>query len=120
MDASGLQRFAAAVILGEIEKVRSSEKRYKPRELIDWCYKLARVAQGYTRDDNDRSDFADIRPDLRRLNPEQLLALKQLVLIASGGASVVGGGSAPLHGPAPGPRRGGKQRPPRDRTRTDP
>ena len=86
MDAAGLQRYAAAGILAEIEKVRASGKKYNAKVLVDWYVKLARVAEGYGKDD-DRSDFVEVRAELSRLNPEQLLVLKQLALIAAGGAT---------------------------------
>lgn len=86
MDAAGLQRYAAAGILAEIEKVRASGKKYNAKVLVDWYVKLARVAEGYGKDD-DRTDFVEVRAELSRLNPEQLLVLKQLALIASGGST---------------------------------
>ena len=70
-----------------------SHKRYDARALVDWYVKLARVAQGYANLDQERPDFAEVRADLSRLNAEQLLALKQLALIASGGST---GGSVLL------------------------
>jgi hypothetical protein len=42
MDAAGLQRYAAAGILAEIEKVRASGKKYNAKVLVDWYVKLAR------------------------------------------------------------------------------
>jgi hypothetical protein len=78
LDSLSLQRRSAAGILAEIEKVRS-QKRYDAKALVDWYVKLARVAQRYAKLDQERPDFAEVRADLRRLNPEQLLALKQLV-----------------------------------------
>jgi hypothetical protein len=86
LDRLSLQRHSAAGILAEIEKVRS-QKRYDPKVLIDWLVKLARVAEGYAKDDRDKPDFVEVRAELSRLNPEQLLVLKQLALIASGGAT---------------------------------
>jgi hypothetical protein len=74
MDAAGLQRYAAAGILSQIEKARSSgKKKYNAKVLVDWYVKLARVAEGYAKDDRDRPDFL---AELSRLNPEQLLVLK--------------------------------------------
>jgi hypothetical protein len=76
------------------------QKKYNPKVLVDWYVKLARVAEAYAKDDRDRpDDFVEVRADLSRLNPEQLLALKQLALIASGGAtggSPAGGASTHL------------------------
>jgi hypothetical protein len=92
MDAAGLQRYAAAGILAEIEKVRATKNKYNARVMVDWYVKLARVAWGYGRDADDRPDFVEVRAELSRLNPEQLLVLKQLALIAAGGAT--GGASA--------------------------
>jgi hypothetical protein len=86
LDSLSLQRCSAAGILAEIEKVRS-QKRYDPKALVDWCVKLARVAERYAKLDQERPDFAEVRADLSRLNTEQLLVLKQLSLIASGGAT---------------------------------
>jgi hypothetical protein len=76
-----LQRYSAAGILAEIEQVRS-QKRYDADALVE-----------------ERPDFAEVRADLSRLNTEQLLVLKHLALIASGGAtsgSVSGGPAAPV------------------------
>jgi hypothetical protein len=78
--------------------------KYKPTELIDWCLKLARVAEGYISFEHprvspiereDRNDYnAEVRADLSRLNVEQLTALKQLALIASGGSTTTISGSS--------------------------
>jgi hypothetical protein len=78
--------------------------KYKPTELIDWCLKLARVAEGYISFEHprvspiereDRNDYnAEVRADLSRLNVEQLIALKQLALIASGGSTTTISGSS--------------------------
>jgi hypothetical protein len=98
LDSLSLQRCSAACILAEIEKVRSQE-RYDAKALVDWYVKLARVAKGYANLEQERPDFAEVRADLSRLNTDQLLALKQLALIASGGAtggSVPGGPAAPV------------------------
>jgi hypothetical protein len=78
--------YAAASILAEIEKVRS-QKRYDASALVDWYVKLARVAKRYAKLDQERPDFVEVRAELSRLNPEQLLTLKQLALVASGGAT---------------------------------
>jgi hypothetical protein len=86
LDSLSLQRYSAACILAEIEKVRS-QKRYEANALVDWYVKLARVAERYAKLDKERPDFAEVRADLSRLNTDQLLALKQLALIASGGAT---------------------------------
>jgi hypothetical protein len=91
LDSLSLQRSSAAGIRAEIEKVRS-QKRYDAKALVDWYVKLARVAQGYANLEQERPDFAEVRADLSRLNPEKLLTLKQLALIASGGST--GGSSA--------------------------
>ena len=85
-EGTSVQRCSAACILAEIEKVRS-QKRYDPKALVDWCVKLARVAKRYAKLEQERPDFAEIRADLSRLNTDQLLALKQLALVASGGAT---------------------------------
>jgi hypothetical protein len=98
LDSLSLQRSSAAGIRAEIEKVRS-QKGYDAKALVDWYVKLARVAQGYANLDQERPDFAEVRADLSRLNTDQLLTLKQLALIASGGAtgdSVSGGPAAPV------------------------
>jgi hypothetical protein len=72
-------------------------EKYEPAELIDWYLKLARVAEGYVafehprvspieradRDDNN----VEVHADLSRLSAEQLIALKHLALIASGGST---------------------------------
>ena len=84
LDSLSLQRHSVAGILAEIENLRS-QKRYDANALVDWYVKLARVVQRYAKLDKGRPGFAEVRADLRRLNPEQLLALKQLALIASGG-----------------------------------
>lgn len=113
MDAPGLQRYAAAGILVEIEKARSSTKPYNPKVLVDWYVKLARVAEGYAKDSQDKPDFVEVRAELSRLNPEQLLVLKQLALIASGGstrASPAGDTAAGVRRPVPGAGRGGRAR----------
>jgi hypothetical protein len=86
LDSLSLQRCSAACILAEIEKVRSQE-RYDAKALVDWYVKLARVAKGYANLEQERPDFVEVRAELSRLNPEQLLTLKQLALVASGGAT---------------------------------
>jgi hypothetical protein len=86
VDVAGLQRYVLAGILAEIEKVRSSPK-YDPSELVDWYVKLGRMVESYAGLDHIQQDFVHIRAELSRLNPEQLLALKQLALIASGGST---------------------------------
>jgi hypothetical protein len=111
LDSLSLQRSSAAGIRAEIEKVRS-RKRYDAKALVDWYVKLARVAQGYANLDQERPDFAEVRADLSRLNPEQLLALKQLALVASGGAtgdSVPGGTAAPVRRTIQGTARAGRK-----------
>jgi hypothetical protein len=86
LDSLSLQRYSAAGILAEIEKLRI-QKKYDPKALVDWCVKLARVAERYAKLDQDQQDFVQVRAELDRLNPEQLLTLKQLALIASGSAT---------------------------------
>jgi hypothetical protein len=104
LDSLSLQRYAAAGILAEIRKVLASE-RYKPAELIDWYLKLARVAEGYISfeharvspiERDDRNDYnVEVHADLSRLNTEQLIALKQLALIASAGSTTIPGNTDP-------------------------
>jgi len=70
------------------------------------------VAKRYAKLDQERPDFAEVRADLLRLNPEQLLALKQLAFIASGGAtgdSVSGGPAAPVRRTIQGTARAGRK-----------
>jgi hypothetical protein len=72
-------------------------RKYKPTEIIDWCVKLARIAEGYIPFEHprvspvereNRNDYnVQVRADLSRLNAEQLIALKQLALIASAGST---------------------------------
>jgi hypothetical protein len=45
LDSVGLMRRAALVVRDEINKAMAGN--YKPREVIDWCVKLARIAEGY-------------------------------------------------------------------------
>jgi hypothetical protein len=99
LDSLSLQRFAAAGVLTEIRKVVAAGK-YDPAELIDWYLKLARVAEGYIGFEHprvspiereDRNDYnVEVHADLSRLNTEQLIALKQLALIASAGSTSTG------------------------------
>jgi hypothetical protein len=85
------QRAAAAAILELINEAR--EKKCSTGVLIDWHVKLARVAAGYALLDRDEPhDLLQIRADLDRLTPEQLLALKTIALIAAGGST---GGEVP-------------------------
>jgi hypothetical protein len=94
LDSLSLQRRAAAGILAEIDKLLAKPK-YEPAEIIDWYLKLARVADGYAAfehprvspvERDDRHDYnVEVVADLSRLNAEQLIALKHLALIASGG-----------------------------------
>jgi hypothetical protein len=96
LDSLSLQRLSAAGVLVEIKKLLASNK-YEPAELIDWYMKLARIAEGYVSYEHprvspvereDRNDYnVEVHADLSRLNTEQLIALKQLVLIASGGST---------------------------------
>jgi hypothetical protein len=46
LDSISLQRRAAAVVRGEINKLLSGGE-YDPVVAIDWCMKLARIAEGY-------------------------------------------------------------------------
>jgi hypothetical protein len=84
--------------------------------LVDWYVKLARVAKRYAKLDQERPDFAEVRADLSRLSAEQLLALKQLALIASGGAT----GDSSSRNTAAGVRRTIQGTTRSDRTRKDP
>jgi hypothetical protein len=72
-------------------------RKYDPDAVVDWCVKLARIAEAYTsfehprvspieREDRNDNNF-EVHADLSRLNAEQLIALKQLALIASGGST---------------------------------
>jgi hypothetical protein len=95
LDSLALGRLAATGILEEINKLRYKPK-YDPAQLIDWYVKLARVAEGYISYEHprvspvereDRNDYnVQVHADLSRLNTEQLIALKQLALIASAGS----------------------------------
>ena len=94
LDSLSLQRRAAAFVLAEINKLLAGGQ-YKPAELVDWSVKLARIAEGYIAyeyprvspiESRDRNDYnVQVQADLARLNAEQLIALKHLALIASGG-----------------------------------
>jgi hypothetical protein len=99
LDSLSLQRFAAAAILEQIDEARKN-KKCSPGVLIDWYAKLARAAAGYASLDRDEPhDLLQIRADLDRLTPEQLLALKTIALIAAGGSAggeVPGGTAAPV------------------------
>jgi hypothetical protein len=57
--------------------------------LVDWSVKLARIAEGYIAYEYPRVSPIEprdqVQADLSRLNAEQLIALKHLALIASGG-----------------------------------
>jgi hypothetical protein len=76
-------------VLAEINKLLAGGK-YKPAEIVDWCVKLARIAEGYTSFEHprvspvereDRDDYnGQVHADLSRLNAEQLIALKHLAL----------------------------------------
>jgi hypothetical protein len=46
LDSISLQRKAAAVVQGEIDNLLTSGS-YDPAVAIDWCVKLARIAEGY-------------------------------------------------------------------------
>jgi hypothetical protein len=94
LDSLSLQRRAAAVVLGEINKLLTGGE-YDPAVAVDWCLKLARIAEGYIGyeyprvspiESRDRNDYnVQVQADLARLNAEQLIALRHLALIASGG-----------------------------------
>jgi hypothetical protein len=96
LDSLSLGRLAAYRVLEEINKVVASGK-YKSAEIIDWYVKLARIAEGYISYEHprvspiereDRNDYnVEVHADLSRLNTEQLIALKQLALIASAGST---------------------------------
>jgi hypothetical protein len=96
LDSLSLQPLAAAAVLAEINKLLALGK-YKATEIIDWCVKLAPIAEGYISfehprvspvEHTDRNDYnVQVQADLSRLNTEQLIALKQLALIASGGST---------------------------------
>jgi hypothetical protein len=76
LDSLSLQRYVAAGILALIEKARAQDT-FDEKVLVDWYVKLARVAEGYARYEQDEPhDLLQIRADLDRLTPEQLLALK--------------------------------------------
>jgi hypothetical protein len=75
VDVAGLQRYVLAGILAEIEKVRSSTGKYDASELVDWYVKLGRAVETYASLDHGQQDFVQVRAELDRLNPEQLLAL---------------------------------------------
>jgi hypothetical protein len=98
-------------VRGEINKLLAGRK-YDPAVAIDWCMKLARIAEGYIAfehprvspvEPSDRNDYnVQVQADLSRLNAEQLIALKHLALIASGGnTETVTRSPNPPNGPAP-------------------
>jgi hypothetical protein len=74
-----------------------SRPRYDPRLIVDWSVKLARIIESYIGyehprvspiERDDRHDYhVQVQADLSRLNAEQLIALKQLALIASAGST---------------------------------
>ena len=124
LDSLSLQRRAAAFVLAEINKLLAGGQ-YKPAELVDWSVKLARIAEGYIAFERprvspieppDRNDYnVQVQADLSRLNAEQLIALKHLALIASGGnTETVNSGPNPAHRSVPqrkaGPGGAGKGR----------
>jgi hypothetical protein len=96
LDSISLQRRAASVVRGEINKLLTAGG-YDPAVAIDWCVKLARIAEGYIAFEHprvspieppDRNDYnVQVQADLSRLNAKQLIALKHLALIASGGGA---------------------------------
>jgi hypothetical protein len=110
LDSLSLQRLAAAAVLAEINKLLDARK-YDPDAVVDWCVKLARIAEGYTSFEHprlrpiereDRDYNVQVEADLSRLNAEQLLALKHLALIAQGGHTATDNrGSNPPDGPDP-------------------
>jgi hypothetical protein len=63
-------------------------RKYDPDAVVDWCVKLARIAEGYISfehprvspvEHTDRNDYnVQVQADLSRLNTEQLIALKHL------------------------------------------
>ena len=110
LDSLSLQRRAAAFVLAEINKLLAGGQ-YKPAELVDWSVKLARIAEGYIAyeyprvspiESRDRNDYnVQVQADLSRLNAEQLIALKHLALIASGGnTETINRGPDPSNRPA--------------------
>jgi hypothetical protein len=110
LDSLSLQRLAAAAVLAEINKLLDARK-YDPDAVVDWCVKLARIAEGCTSFEHprvspiereDRNDNnVEVHADLSRLNAEQLIALKQLALIASAGSTTtISAGPDPPHRPA--------------------
>jgi hypothetical protein len=124
LDSISLQRRVAAVVREEINRALTGGK-YNPAEIIDWCVKLARIAEGYIAFERprvspieppDRNDYnVQVQADLSRLNAEQLIALKHLALIASGGnTETVNSGPNPAHRSVPqrkaGPGGAGKGR----------
>ena len=124
LDSISLLRRTAAVVRAEINRL-IAEGKYDPEVLIDWCMKLGRLAEGYIRFEHPtvspvepqaRDDYnVQVRADLSRLNAEQLLALKHLALIASGGSTTtISPGANPSDRPAvqrkAGPGRAGKGR----------
>jgi hypothetical protein len=109
LDSIELKRMAAAMVLGEIRKLAG--EKYDPEVLIDWCLKLGWITDGYIANEyprvspvepEERNDYnVEVRADLSRLNAEQLIALKHLALIASGGST-----TTPVSGsPSPPVRR---------------
>jgi hypothetical protein len=124
LDSISLQRRAAAVVRGEINKLMTGGE-YDPAIVVDWCMKLARIAEGYVGYEHPRvspieppdpNDYnVQVQADLSRLNAEQLIALKHLALIASGGnTETVDRSSNSAHRSAPqrkaGPRGAGEGR----------
>jgi hypothetical protein len=78
----------------EINKLLAAPK-YDPAEIVDWYVKLARIADAYAVfehprispvEHTDRNDYnVQVQAELSRLNADQLITLKHLALIASGG-----------------------------------
>ena len=116
LDSISLQRRAAGVVRAEINKLLTGGE-YDPVVAIDWCMKLARIAEGYIAyehprvspiESRDRNDYnVQVQADLSRLNAEQLIALKHLALIASGGnTETINRGPDPPDRPAVRPKAG--------------
>ena len=95
LDSLTLGRFAAYTVLEEMDKLKAAPK-YDPRLIVDWSVKLARIIESYIGyehprvspiERDERHDYnVRVQADLSRLNTEQLIALKQLALIALRGA----------------------------------
>ena len=83
-------------MLTEIKKLLAAGG-YDPEVIVDWSVKLGRIAEGYIGyeyprvspiESRERNEYnVQVQADLARLNAEQLIALKHLALIASGGST---------------------------------